>query len=185
MDKRGKRKASGHMDNQTFNRFWEKVRTIFYALTGSESRNPYQISFKWCDIRLKCMKFGGIYNNLQNIRKSGSNDFDIFKAALEQFEKTMSTHKTFPYVKAWLKLKDAPKWIQQTEGTSQTSSGSKRSRNPDATSQQSDGRTHIDINDDPLDLENEQPRRRPVGRKKAKKSGSTSTRSSVINHFGE
>nr|KAJ0211858.1 hypothetical protein LSAT_V11C400197960 [Lactuca sativa] len=52
---------------------------------------------KWHDIRLKCTEFGGIYNNLQNIRKSGSNDFDVFKAALDQFEKTTSIRKAFPY----------------------------------------------------------------------------------------
>nr|KAJ0216957.1 hypothetical protein LSAT_V11C300128270 [Lactuca sativa] len=34
----------------------------------------------------------------------------------------MPTRKAFPYVKVWLKLKYAPKWIQQTEGTSKTSS---------------------------------------------------------------
>nr|KAJ0194624.1 hypothetical protein LSAT_V11C700375350 [Lactuca sativa] len=64
--------------------------------------------------------------------------FDVFKAAIEQFEKTTPTRKAFPYMKQWLKLKEAPKWNEQMEGTSQ-SSGSKRSRNPDATSQQSDG----------------------------------------------
>nr|KAJ0221046.1 hypothetical protein LSAT_V11C200055260 [Lactuca sativa] len=78
----------------------------------------------------------------------------------------------------------APKWKEQTEGTSQ-SSGLKRSRNLDATSQQSDGRTHIDINDDPIDFENEQPLRRPVGRNKAKKAASTSSNSSVMDMFGD
>nr|KAJ0208739.1 hypothetical protein LSAT_V11C400164720 [Lactuca sativa] len=54
-------------DSQTFGCFWEKVYTVFYELTGSESRNPDQISSKWRDIRLKCTEFGGIYNNLRNI----------------------------------------------------------------------------------------------------------------------
>nr|KAJ0195571.1 hypothetical protein LSAT_V11C700344000 [Lactuca sativa] len=79
---------------------------------------------------------------------------------------------------------NAPKWKEQTEGTSQ-SSGSKRSRNPNATSQQSDGRTHIGINDDPLDFENDQPLRRSVGRNKAKKSASTSSNSSVMDMFDD
>nr|KAJ0220437.1 hypothetical protein LSAT_V11C200089060 [Lactuca sativa] len=136
----------------------------------SETRNADQITSKWRDIRLKCTQFGGIYNNLLNIRKSGSNDFDVFKAAMEQFEKTTPTRKAFPYMKPWLKLKDAPKWKEQTEGTS----------NPDASSQQSDGRTHIDINDDLLDLENDQLLRRPVGRNKAKKAAS-----SVMDMFGD
>nr|KAJ0202840.1 hypothetical protein LSAT_V11C500277340 [Lactuca sativa] len=41
--------------------------------------------------------------------------------------------------------------------------------NPNATSQQSDERTHIDINNDLIDLEDAQPLRRRVGRNKAKK----------------
>nr|KAJ0188921.1 hypothetical protein LSAT_V11C900468180 [Lactuca sativa] len=171
-------------DGQPYGSFWEKVRAIFYELMESETRNADQITSKWRDIRLKCTEFGGIYNNLLNIRKSGSNDFDVFKAAMDQFEKTTPTRKAFPYMKPWLKLKDAPKWKEQTEGSSQ-SSGSKRSRNPDGTSQQSDGRTHIDINDDPIDLENDQPLRRPVGRNKAKKAASTSSNSSVMDMFGD
>nr|KAJ0213279.1 hypothetical protein LSAT_V11C400180950 [Lactuca sativa] len=123
----------------------------------SETRNADQITSKWQDIRLKCTEFGGIYNNLLNLRKSGSNDFDVFKAAMDQFEKTTPTRKAFPYMKP----------------------------NPDGTSQQSDGRTHIEINDDPIDLENDQPLHRPVGRNKAKKAASTSSNSSVMDMFGD
>nr|KAJ0201787.1 hypothetical protein LSAT_V11C600333600 [Lactuca sativa] len=71
-----------------------------------------------------------------------------------------------------------------TEGSSQ-SSDSKRARNSNATSQQSDRRTHFDINDDPFDLEDEKPLRRSVGRNKVKKSASTASGSSVMNQFGE
>nr|KAJ0208506.1 hypothetical protein LSAT_V11C500260740 [Lactuca sativa] len=108
----------------------------------------------------------------------------IVKRGFGQFERTTVTRKAFPYVKHWLKLKDALKWKEQTEGSSQ-SSGSKRSRNPDRTSQQSDVQTHIDINDEPLDLEDEQPLRWPVGRNKAKKAASTTSGSSVMDQFGE
>nr|KAJ0197335.1 hypothetical protein LSAT_V11C700372060 [Lactuca sativa] len=173
IDKKTKKKMSASQDpivgdSQPYKSFWEKVRAIFYELMKSETRNAYQITSNWRDIRLKCTEFGGIYNNLLNIRKSGSNDFDVFKVAMDQFEKTTPTRKAFPYMKSWLKLKDAPKWKDQTEETSE-SSGSKRSKKPDGTSQQSDDRTHIDINDDQLDLENEQPLRWPVERNKAKK----------------
>nr|KAJ0219705.1 hypothetical protein LSAT_V11C200086000 [Lactuca sativa] len=166
-------------DSQTYESFWEKVRAIFYELMESQARNADQITSKWRDIRLKCTDFGGIYNNLLNIRKNGSNDFDVFKAAMDQYEKTTPTRKAFPYMKPWLKLKDSPKWKEQTEGSSQ-SSDSKRSRNPDGTFQQSDGRTHIDINDDPIDLETDQPLPRPVGRNKAKKNGLQETKAEVM-----
>nr|KAJ0205308.1 hypothetical protein LSAT_V11C500235650 [Lactuca sativa] len=131
-----------HGNSQTFGCFLEKVQAVFYELTGSEAEIPIKLAQS------------GIYNNLLNIRKSKSNDFDAFKAALDQFEKITPTRKAFPYK-------------EQMKGSSQ-SSGSKRSRNPNATSQQSDGRLHFDINNDPLDLEDEQPLRRPVGRNKAK-----------------
>nr|KAJ0199238.1 hypothetical protein LSAT_V11C600337510 [Lactuca sativa] len=143
-------------DSQTYGSFWEKVRAIFYELMESEARNADQITSKWRDIRLKCTDFGGIYNNLLNIRKSGSNDFDVFKAAMDQYEKTTPTRKAFPYMKSWLKLKDSPKWKEQTEGSSQSS-----------------------------DLETDQPLPRPVGRNKAKKAASTSSNSSVMDMFGD
>nr|KAJ0188424.1 hypothetical protein LSAT_V11C900479440 [Lactuca sativa] len=93
--------------------------------------------------------------------------------------KNKANTQSFSVYETVAKIERRPKWKEQTEGTSQ-SSGSKRLRNPDATSQQSDGRTHIDINDNPLDLENDQPLRRPVGRSKAKKAASTSSNSSVM-----
>nr|KAJ0224532.1 hypothetical protein LSAT_V11C100048140 [Lactuca sativa] len=113
-----------------FSCFWEKVHSVFYDLTGSESRKPDQIN------------------------SNGSNDFDVFKVALDQFEKIMQPVKLFRI-------------------------------NPNATSQQSDGRTHFDINDELLDLEEEQPLRRPIGRNKAKKSASTASGYSVMDQFGE
>nr|KAJ0195393.1 hypothetical protein LSAT_V11C700360080 [Lactuca sativa] len=126
-------------DSQTSGCFWEKVCVMFYKLTGSESRNSDQISSKWRDIRL-----------------NGANNFDIFKATLDQFEKITPTRKAFPYLKSWLKLKDAPKWKEQTEGSSQSS----------------DWRTHFDINDDPLNIEDEQPLCRPCYRSTWKENSS-------------
>nr|KAJ0210890.1 hypothetical protein LSAT_V11C400227820 [Lactuca sativa] len=61
----------------------------------SETRNADQITSKWRDFRLKCTEFGGIYNNLLNIRKCGSNNFDVFKAAMDQFEKNNSNTQKF------------------------------------------------------------------------------------------
>nr|KAJ0188366.1 hypothetical protein LSAT_V11C900497270 [Lactuca sativa] len=153
-------------DSQTFNCLWEKVGSALYALMGSESGNPDQISSKLRDLRLKRTEFGRIYNNLKNLQKSKSNDFD----------KTTLTHEVFPYVKSWLKVKDAPKWKELTEGISQISSNSNRSINYDVTSQQSDGRTHTDINDDLIDLEEDQHFRRSVGRNKEKKNRSVGFR---------
>nr|KAJ0194704.1 hypothetical protein LSAT_V11C700361700 [Lactuca sativa] len=72
-------------DSQTFSCFWEKVRVVFYVLTGSEKQNLGQISSKWHDIRLKCTEFGGIYNNLLNRQSNRLNNFDVFMTALDKF----------------------------------------------------------------------------------------------------
>nr|KAJ0190457.1 hypothetical protein LSAT_V11C800403530 [Lactuca sativa] len=61
-----------------------------------------------------------------------------------------------------------------TEGKDGTSFGSKRTRNVDGK-----GRIHIDINDERIDLEDEQPRRN-----RARKAASNSS-SSVHDHFAE
>lgn len=74
--------------------------------------------FELHDVRIKYTEFRKIYNNLPNLYKSGSNDFDVLNTTMEQHEKTIVTCKTFPYVKLWLRLKDALKWIRMTQRTS-------------------------------------------------------------------
>lgn len=51
--------------------------------------------------------------------------------------------------------------------TQRTSSGSKHLRNTDASSQQWVGRSHIEINDKSVDVEDEQPLRQPIGKNRA------------------
>ncbi|KAI3789767.1 hypothetical protein L2E82_02571 [Cichorium intybus] len=119
-----------------------------------------------------------------NVRKSGSNDFDVFNAALQQYEKTTPTRKAFPYVQAWTELKKQPKWLLVEDSKS---SGIKRSRSVhQGTSQQSDGRSYINVNDEPVDLEEDEPQPicRPMGRDKAKKAASGSE-SSVMDLYGD
>lgn len=50
------------------NLFLQNVRSVFYCLMGSECRNSDQFSSKQCNVRLKYSKFGGIYNNLNNMK---------------------------------------------------------------------------------------------------------------------
>jgi hypothetical protein len=109
------------------------------------------------------------------MHKSGANDFDVFSAAMEQYEKAHPNRHTFPYVQPWLRLRDCSKWKNKKESDTSASTGSKRTRN-EGQSSQSDGRTFIDINDEPIDHPDEQPLSRPVGRTKAKKAASSSNR---------
>ncbi|KAL4567646.1 hypothetical protein LXL04_023235 [Taraxacum kok-saghyz] len=94
------------------------------------------MSLKWRDIRLKVGEFCRIYHNLERIHRSGSIDFDVYTAALDQYKKTTATRRAFPYQE----LKDHLE--------AETISGSKRSRNDGMNSQTPDGRTFIDINDE-------------------------------------
>nr|KAJ0219115.1 hypothetical protein LSAT_V11C300143310 [Lactuca sativa] len=89
----------------------EEEDNVFYGLMGSESRNTNQINSKYGDLRLKCGELGGIYNNLSNLHKSESSNFNVFKAVMDQFEKIKAPHKPFPYLKPW----DAPKWEELSE----------------------------------------------------------------------
>nr|KAJ0218357.1 hypothetical protein LSAT_V11C300117340 [Lactuca sativa] len=73
-----------------------------------------------------------IWRNLQQpqqLTQKWIKQFDMFEVTLNQYEKTTKTRKDFSYLKP----------------------------NVDATFQQSDGRTQINITDAPIDLENKQP----------------------------
>nr|KAJ0194082.1 hypothetical protein LSAT_V11C800389410 [Lactuca sativa] len=94
-----------HLDTLTSTCFWANVQTVFYCLEGSEHRNPDQISLQWHNLRPKCTEFGGIYNNLSNLHKCRSSNFDVFKATKDQYVKTTATRKAFPYLKPWLQKK--------------------------------------------------------------------------------
>ncbi|KAI3709706.1 hypothetical protein L2E82_39472 [Cichorium intybus] len=171
-------------DSQTQDTFWSKVQAIFYDLMGEKTRNMDKITGKFREMRLKLNQFNGIYNDLKNVRKSWSSDFEDFNAALQQYEKTTPTRKAIPYIQAWTELKKQPKWLLVEDSQS---SGTKRSRSVhQGTSQQSDRRTYIDINDEPVDLEEDEPQliRRPMWRDKAKKAASGSE-SSVMDLFGD
>ena len=77
------------------NDFWKKIKTHFDAQVGKGRRKDDQLSGKWRDIRLKVGEFCGIYHNLERLHRSGSNDFDVYTAALEQYKKTTATRKVF------------------------------------------------------------------------------------------
>nr|KAJ0203761.1 hypothetical protein LSAT_V11C500279720 [Lactuca sativa] len=75
---------------QLFQQQFQSVRNMFYDLMGCESQNLNQVCSKWHDLRLKCIECSKIYN-LNNLHKSKSSDFNVFKATLDQYEKIMVT----------------------------------------------------------------------------------------------
>lgn len=57
-------------------------------------------------MRVKCCEFDGTYNFvINNVQES---DIDPVNVIMDQYENT--NHKPFTHLKAWLKLKNSPKW---------------------------------------------------------------------------
>ncbi|XP_023747506.1 uncharacterized protein LOC111895662 [Lactuca sativa] len=118
-------------------------------------------------INKRCNKFNGIYNRIAAQQQSGTNDFDLFKAAKEQYRVEMG--HVFDFEKSWELLRANPKW-NKTSTSSEVQS--KRSRNSSSIDV-SDARTNIDLNADddeiPDDIQEISPLRRPPGRDKARR----------------
>ncbi|XP_052624898.1 uncharacterized protein LOC128132391 [Lactuca sativa] len=124
------------------------------------------LSSKWGMITKRCNKFNGIYNWLEAQQQNGTNDFDLFKSAKEQYRVEMG--HVFDFEKSWELLQMDPKW-NKTPMSSEVQS--KRSRNFSSVDA-SDARTNIDLNTDddeiPDDIQEISPPRRSPGRDKAR-----------------
>ncbi|KAJ0944188.1 putative glutathione transferase [Helianthus annuus] len=158
-------------NNQSGEGFWSKVLAKFLALMD---QGPYRdldsVSSKWRKMNTSINRFCEEYNKLYTSdRRSGWNDEDVFKMALEKYKDKNGTN--FPHVRAWMVVKDEPKWapipnevaMAKRQKTSETGSFSAGG---------SDARCHINLNDDADYDEDEYSVRepeRPPGRDKTKK----------------
>ncbi|XP_052622814.1 uncharacterized protein LOC128128049 [Lactuca sativa] len=126
------------------------------------------LSSKWGMITKRCNKFNGIYNRLEAQQQSGTNDYDLFKSAKQQYRVEMG--HVFDFEKSWELLRADPKW-NETPTSSEVQP--KRSRNS-SSADVSDARTNIDLNADddeiPDDIQEISPPRRPPGRDKARRA---------------
>ena len=52
-------------------------------------RNIDMLSSKWTPISRLCTKFNEIFMRLESQKQSGANDFDVYKAAREQYQVEM------------------------------------------------------------------------------------------------
>ncbi|XP_023730334.1 uncharacterized protein LOC111878052 [Lactuca sativa] len=74
---------------QTRTSFWVRVLDHFHSLLGRQTGRTYDaVNGKWRELRAACTKFNGIFENLKNMHKSGSNDFNILSTACQQFKVT-------------------------------------------------------------------------------------------------
>ncbi|KAL7589119.1 hypothetical protein Lser_V15G37747 [Lactuca serriola] len=119
-------------------------------------------------ITKRCSKFNGIYNRLETQQKSGTNDFDLFKSAKEQYRVEMG--HVFDFEKSWELLRADPKGNKMPTSSEVQSKRSRNSSSVDV----SDARTNIDLNADddeiPDDIQEISPPRRPPGRDKARRA---------------
>ncbi|KAL7584206.1 uncharacterized protein LOC111916973 [Lactuca sativa] len=126
------------------------------------------LSRKWGQITKRCNKFNGIYNRLHAQQQSGTNDFDLFKSAKEQYRVGMG--HVFNFEKSWELLRANPRWNKMPTSSEVQSKRSRNSSSVDV----SDARTHINLNADideiPDDIEEISPPRRPPGRDKARRA---------------
>ncbi|XP_023766422.2 uncharacterized protein LOC111914943 [Lactuca sativa] len=149
--------------------YWGAVLDKFHAiLKKNQYRNNDMLSSKWGMITKRCSKLNSIYNRLEGQQRSGTNDFDLFKFAKEQYKVEMG--HVFDFEKSWELLRADPKW-NKTPTSSEVQS--KRSSNSSSVNV-SDARANIDLSVDddkiPDDIQEISPPRRPPGRDKARRA---------------
>ncbi|KAL7616891.1 hypothetical protein Lser_V15G02500 [Lactuca serriola] len=142
------------------------------------------VNGKWRDLRVICTKFNGIFENLKNMHKSGSNDFNILSTACYQFKVT-NNGKPFGHQKAWEVCRQGPKWVlnPETSHSDSTTGSNKRAR-----TSESDTGFGLNLNDDVDVAEGDGPPevqlRRPLGRDKAKRATSSSGKATTTSDNG-
>ncbi|KAL7607052.1 uncharacterized protein LOC111921517 [Lactuca sativa] len=110
--------------------FWNRVVDHFHALLGRKTDLSYDaVNGKWRDLCAICTKFNGIFENLKNMHKSGSNDFNVLSTACYQFKLT-NNGKPFGHQKAWEVCRQGPKRVlnPETSHSDSTTGSNKRTR---------------------------------------------------------
>lgn len=70
--------------------FWESELGKFYKLMKKPLYcNIDMLIYKWTPNGHRCTNFNGIYNMLVSKKKSGANDFDLFRAEREKYHVKM------------------------------------------------------------------------------------------------
>ncbi|XP_023737997.1 uncharacterized protein LOC111885986 [Lactuca sativa] len=142
------------------------------------------VNGKWRDLCAICTKFNGIFENLKNMHKSGSNDFNILSTVCYQFKVT-NNGKPFGHQKAWEVCRQGPKWVlnPETSHSDSTTGSNKRAR-----TFESDTGFGLNLNDDVDVAEGDGPPevqlRRPPGRDKAKRATSSSGKATTTSDNG-
>ncbi|XP_021971899.1 glutathione S-transferase T3-like [Helianthus annuus] len=161
-----------YCNNQLSDSFWQETLDIFHGLMEQgEYRTIDSISSKWRKMNTLINRFCGFYNTTRANKPSGWNHENVFNEAVRLYEN--ESKAPFPHVRAWLVVKDHPKWKGCQNEVAQAKRATKRSKSSESGSYSvggSTGRCQININDEP-DYEEEpiEDGERPPGRDKSKK----------------
>ncbi|WZZ73876.1 hypothetical protein YC2023_085246 [Brassica napus] len=99
------------MNDQKVERFWKRIVDYYNAspqLVGTISRELGPCKQRWARINEQVCKFVGCYDAASRGQRSGQNDDDVMKAALDSFF-NIYEHK-FSLEHAWRELRHDKKW---------------------------------------------------------------------------
>ncbi|XP_058747117.1 glutathione S-transferase T3-like [Vicia villosa] len=140
--------------------FWVRVAANYNEYRGqSREKLKGQLKFRWHRINSLVQKFVGCYKQAVNGKKSGTSENDVMAATNAFFAQDQGT--TFNLEYAWRLLKDEPKWMGESIGSSskitKTYASEASSENPNTPSS--------------YEFNSSSPMERPMGQKAAKRKG--------------
>lgn len=92
----------------------------FHMEIGKGTCWMYDTNNRKCfELRANCTKFNDIFENLKNMHKSGSNNFNILSTTSQQ-NKFTNDGKSFSHQKEWLACPEGPKWVPTPESLSES-----------------------------------------------------------------
>ncbi|KAI7961138.1 hypothetical protein MJO28_001204 [Puccinia striiformis f. sp. tritici] len=97
-----------HSNSMKRDDFWKKAAVHFKENTSGHDRVWSSLRDRWALVRLACTRFCGIFNGLERNPPSGHGTLDFVAQAKTMFKD--QTKKPFTMERAWLELKDKPKW---------------------------------------------------------------------------
>ncbi|XP_022025026.1 uncharacterized protein LOC110925375 [Helianthus annuus] len=162
-------------NNQPGDSFWQEALDLFHRLMEQgEYRTIDSISSKCCKMNTLIQRFCGFYNTTLANKPSGWNHENAYNEAVRLYEN--ESKSPFPHVRAWLVVKDRPKWKGCRNEVAQAKRATKRSKTSESGSYSVGGSTgccQININDEPdYEKEPNEDGERPPGRDKRSGGGS-------------
>lgn len=146
--------------NQPIGSYWARIMKYYEANKRWKTiRTQSSLTHRWGEIQKETGKFCGYFSKIERKRRSGTNEDDTIKDALQMFEELEKYH--FKFIHCWLVLRREHKWnswLAQMEANNE----------PDPANPQNE----IIDNTLPPKLD------RPIGRDKAKKQRSDGVGSS-------